>query len=298
MEAQENLIKATHEGELHIVDQTLPCAVLEDSTRIISQNAIFRAFGRAKRGRAGGDQRVSNVPAFIDANNLQPFINNDLWDVIKPVEYLNKYNRKVTGYKAEIIPLLCDVYLTARSESILTKKQLPLAVASEIIVRSLSKLGIIALVDEATGYQEVRDRIALQKILDKYILDEFRRWTKTFPAEFYKEMFRLKKWTYDEKSIKRPSVIGHYTNNIVYKRLAPAVLKELQHKNPTTEKGFRKQRHHQWLSGNVGFPKLKDHLVGVVALMKAAPNWGNFLRLLERAYPKYGDTMPMDFEEN
>ncbi|MCH7755092.1 hypothetical protein IH970_08215 [candidate division KSB1 bacterium] len=68
--------------------------------------------------------------------------------------------------------------------------------------------------------------------------------------------------------------------------------------NPTTEKGYRKQRHHQWLSGNVGIPKLKDHLVGVMALMKASPNWNNFLRLLERAYPKYGDTIPIDFEED
>ena len=296
MEVQEKPKKATHEGELHIAGQVLPCAVLEDGTRILTLSSVFKAFGRIPRGKSGN--RLINMPSFVDAKNLKEFINKDIAVLIKELDFVNTNGRFSKGYNAEALPAICDVYLEARKASALTKKQLPLAEVSEILVRSLSKIGIIALVDEATGYQEIRDRIALQKILDKYILEEFRRWTKTFPAEFYKEMFRLKKWSYEEKSIKRPSVIGHYTNNIVYRRLAPAVLKELQHKNPTTEKGFRKQRHHQWLSGNVGFPKLKDHLVGVVALMKAAPNWGNFLRLLERAYPKYGDTMPLDFEEN
>jgi len=32
-------------------------------------------------------------------------------------------------------------------------------------MRALAHIGITALVDEATGYQEVRDRLALQKIL-------------------------------------------------------------------------------------------------------------------------------------
>ena len=160
--------KVTHSGQLKIGKKELDCAVLEDGTRVISRNAIFRAFGRTKRGRASYEQRVPNMPSFIDANNLQPFINNDLMGGLKPLEYLNKSGRKTTGFKAEIIPMLCDVYLEARKQDALTKKQLPLAVASEIIVRSLSKIGIIALVDEATGYQEIRDRLALQKILEMY----------------------------------------------------------------------------------------------------------------------------------
>jgi hypothetical protein len=201
------------------------------------------------------------------------------------------------GFKAEILPEICNVYLEARRKGNLTKSQLPLAIAAEILTQGLSKVGIIALIDEATGYQEVRDKLALSAILDKYIRDDYRKWTQQFPQEFYKEMFRLRNWTYDEKSIKRPSVLGTYTNNIVYKRLAPGVLKELREKNPTDEKGHRKQRHHQWLTDNIGIPKLREHIYGAIALMKASPNWGTFLRLLNRAYQRYGDTIEMDLED-
>jgi len=110
-------------------------------------------------------------------------------------------------------------------------------------------------------------------------------------------MFKLKDWPYNEKLIKRPSVIGHYTNDLVYKRLAPGVLNELKEKNPSIKSGYRKRRHHQWLTDNIGIPKLKEHLIGLIALMKAAPNWRKFLDMANRVYPKYGDTIPMDFDE-
>lgn len=81
--------KATHQGTLKIGEKEMPCAVLNDGTRVISKNAIFRAFGRTKRGRKKDEVRVLNMPAFIDANNLQPFISEDLRGVLKQIEYKN-----------------------------------------------------------------------------------------------------------------------------------------------------------------------------------------------------------------
>ena len=165
--------KATHQGTLIIGDKKLKCAVLNDGTRIISRNAIFRAFGRTKRGRKKDEIRVLNMPTFMDANNLQPFISEGLRGVLKPLEYTSLQGKDAEGYKAEILPLVCDMYLSAReTPGALTKSQLPLAAVSEVIVRSLSKVGITALVDEATGYQEVRERDELQKILAAYISEE------------------------------------------------------------------------------------------------------------------------------
>ena len=131
---------------------------------------------------------------------------------------------KVDGFKAEILPLICEVYLKAKDGNILMPNQIPIAKQSEILIRSLSKVGIIALVDEATGYQEVRDRIALQKLLEKYLTDEWAKWTKTFPDEFYKELFRLKNIDYPPRTSQKPGYIGHWTNFIIYTRLAPGVL--------------------------------------------------------------------------
>ena len=77
-----------------------------------------------------------------------------------------------------------------------------------MLTRGLAHIGIIALVDEATGYQEVRDKLALQAILDAYLRKELAAWAKRFPDEFYREMFRLKGWQWQGMSVNRPQIVG------------------------------------------------------------------------------------------
>jgi len=68
----------------------------------------------------------------------------------------------------------------------------------EILVRGFARVGIIALVDEATGYQEDRARDALAKILEAFIAKELRKWISTFPIDYYKELFRLRGWRFPD----------------------------------------------------------------------------------------------------
>ena len=158
-------------------------------------------------------------------------------------------------------------------------------------------MGIIALVDEATGYQEVRDRLALQAILEKYISRELMPWTKRFPDEFYKEMFRLRDWQYSPVSVRRPSLIGKFTNDLLYSRLAPGVLAALKEITPRDEKGRTKHRFHQRLTEDVGHLKLAEHLSNIITLMKASAGWPGFYRLVQRALPKHGETLPLKFDD-
>ena len=160
----------------------------------------------------------------------------------------------------------------------------------------MRRIGIIGLVDEATGYQEIRARKALATILEKFIAEELQPWTMTFPYEFYDQIFRLKGWPGPD-GVKRPSVIGHYTNDFVYARLAPGVLAELRRKNPKLPAGYRKSRHHQWFTPDFGDPRLKEHLAAVTALMRAAPNWDGFMRSLNRAFPKLNETIPLALDD-
>jgi hypothetical protein len=123
------------------------------------------------------------------------------------------------------------------------------------------------------------------------IAEELRKWTKTFPDEFYKQMFRLRNWEFKPSSVRqRPSVVGKYTNNIVYDRLAPGILEELKKKNPKLPSGRRKHKHFQWLTEDIGDPRLREHLASVITLMRASSEWPQFLRMLDRALPRYGDT--------
>lgn len=282
------ILSATHIGKLYLGERELNCAVLQDGSRVISKSAIFRAFGRTKRGRKKGEIRVPdmpNLPSFIDANNLTKYISVELKKLLfVPIKYKTRNGRIIEGYKAEIIPLLCDVYLQARIDKVLTPKQERLAETSEILVRSLSKLGIVALVDEATGYQYDRDRDELQKILAAYISEELLPWTKRFPDEFYKQMFRLKGWNYPKPGGQRPGIVGIYTNKYVYDLLPPGVKEELQKVNPTVKPGRRRYKHHQFLTEDIGNNHLKDHLIKIITLMQVSKSWKDFNILFNRAF--------------
>ena len=95
------------------------------------------------------------------------------------------------GYEATVLVELCEAILAARAAGVLQPQQKNIAQKCEIIVRGLARVGIVALVDEATGFQEVRKRDALHKILEAYIAPELMPWTRRFPPSFYKEMFRV-----------------------------------------------------------------------------------------------------------
>lgn len=280
------LLKTTHEGVLELGEKSINCAILEDGTRVLLQTAVFKAFDRPARGNA----RLIDVPVFIDAKNLQPFIDESLKEMISPIEFLNKKGKKTKGFNAKMLPLLCKIYLDAREAGVLTTNQLPLARNSEILLLGLANVGIVALVDEATGYQYERDENALQSILKLYIRSEFLKWTSRFPMDFYKELFRLRGWEFDEDSTKRPILVGKLTNALIYEQLPEGVLEELRKKNPKNGNGRRRFKHHQFLTEDVGNPHLEKQLVAVTTLMRISSNWRKFKSNFNRAFPtKAGD---------
>ncbi len=278
-----------YSGDLHIGDLIIPCAVLEDGTRMLSQSGFAKSLGGSKPS-AITRRGTGNLPVFLAAKNLKPFIDKDLAAAAAPIPYQPQHGgRPALGVNAAALPKICDVWLKARDKKVLQTNQMHLAKQADIIMRGLAHVGIIALVDEATGYQDVRAREALEKILEQFIAQELLKWVKTFPNDFYRELFRLRNWRYSPLSVKRPIVVGRLTNNLVYERLAPGVLGELRILNPKTPKGKRKWHHHRWLTRDFGHPRLREHLWAVIALMKASANWNEFKRAINRALPKWED---------
>ena len=289
------VIAGTPDRPLIISGVEIPCYVLEDETRVFSQRGFFSALGlsRVSVKTEGG----SKIPRFAATESINPLIDKDLGVALSsPILFKSPVGGIAHGYPATILPEICKVVLEARRQGVLHRQQQTLAERCQILIEGLATVGVIALVDEATGYQRIREERALAKILEKYIAEELQPWTKTFPIEFYEELCRLKGWP-NILSVKRPSVIGKYTNEFVYERLAPGVLKELREKNPRLSKGYRAKKHHQWLTPDLGHPKLKEHLAAVIALMRASPNWNALLRNIQRAFPKFGDQSSLPFEE-
>lgn len=289
--------QATHSGELQIGDIVIECHVLEDGTRVLTQQGLYKSLGRAGNPKTNAETRgISNLPVFLQGKSLQPFINEDVKALSDPVKFRIAQGGQALGFKADLLPHICNICLDARDAGALHYSQNTMAERCKILSRGLAVVGITALVDEATGYQEVRDRLALQKILDRYLTDEWAKWTKTFPDEFYRNLFRLKGIEYPPASGKKPSYVGHWTNDIVYSRLAPGVLKELRKKNPRNESGNRSRRHHQHLTRDYGHPVLQEHLSNVIFLMKGCSTWGDFKTRLDAAKAKFGDTMQLPLD--
>lgn len=289
--------KATYgspERPLRIGGKDIQCYVLDDETRVITQASFLEALGRHRKAnvrKEGGEERL---PAILQGKAINPFISKDLLEKSIPVQFITETGSIASGYRAEILPMVCEVYLKARDAGVLPPNQKHVAVQAEILIRALAHVGIIALVDEATGYQYHRTRKSLEEILDKFISKELRKWAKTFPDEFYQEMFRLRGWQYVPLSIARPGVVGRYTNDLVYERLAPGVLEELKRITPKDNKGRPRHRLFQRLTEDVGHPRLREHLSAVIALMKASIKWDQFYRMIQRALPRYGEQMRLD----
>ncbi len=272
---------------LKIAGLEIPCYVLEDGRRVLVRAAILKAL-KMSGGSAHAGLEGDRLVKFVSTKGIRRHVSDELIQALtKPILMRTPHGTIAHASEATILADLCDAVLEAREKGDIHRQQINIAQQCEILVRGFARVGIIALVDEATGYQEVRNREALQAILDKYLRKEFAAWAKRFPDEFYREMFRLKGWQWRGIKVgKRPGVVGRYTNDIVYERLAPGLLEELQERNPKDEKGNRKAKHHQLLTDDVGHPALAQHLYAVIGFMRASSNWDQFYRMMQRAYPK------------
>lgn len=292
------VIAGAPDRPLTIAGIEIQCYVLEDETRVFSQRAMLRVIG-AGRGGAHTD-RGAEIPRILASKSIFPFVSNELIAVLKsPIEFQPpEGGRTAYGYPAILLADVCETILAARDAGALSPRQFHIANQCEALIRGFARVGIIALVDEATGYQEIRAKRALAAILEKFIAKDLQSWTKTFNLEFYLEIARLRGWP-SSYAIKRPSVVAKYTNNFVYGRIAPGLLKELRRKNPTISPGRRRAAHHQWFTPEHGHPKLKEHLAAVTALLRAAPNWTNFERSINRAFPIQNTDidLPLDYNE-
>ena len=280
---------ATHASVLRLGAAEIPCFVLEDGRRVLSQTAMVNSLGMSPSGATARPGQASHrMAVFVGSESLDAFVPNDLAHRIdEPIRFLSPRATPAYGYEATILADVCDVILAARRAGTLKPNQQHVADRAETLVRAFARVGIVALVDEATGYQERRDREELQRILAAYMAPELAGWTKRFPDEFYRQLFRLHGWAYTVASCKRPALVAQLTNQLVYEKLPRGVLEELKRRNPADDKGRRRHRHRQFLSEGVGHPHLQQHLYAVTALMRGSPDWGTFHRWFLRAFPPY-----------
>lgn len=280
---------------LRLGEFEIPCYVLDDGTRVFSGRGIQKAIGASVN--TSGAWLSKFVKSEAISSNLMPGILDKLNAPIV-------FNRNTSGgsqsdtygYEATLLIDLCDAIIKAYETRLLNNETYYNNANS--IIRAVAKVGIIALVDEATGYnkEKTRAKDELQKFLDKFLSEEAARWIKVFDDLFFEDLYKMHNWTWTQTS-KRPGVVGKWINDIVYERIAPLVLAELDKKNPKNENGNRSKKHHQYLSREVGLPKLKQHLEGVHALAMASKyDWTTFMHHMDNVYPKQYQQLEIDFD--
>jgi hypothetical protein len=223
----------------------------------------------------------------------------------KPIFYLVEDVRSV-GYDAALLPKVADVYLKYRDYCLQNGKAIPkmyrhIIDSCDMLMRALAGVAIVALVDEATGYQEIRPTDALQMYLEKLVRKELAAWAKKFPDEFYENIYRLKGWVWPGMKKNRYSVVAHYTRDLVYERIAPGLLRELEDRSPKNESGNRPNKLHQWLTEDIGHPLLAQHMHSLVMFQRLALasgfGWNRFLKMVDQVMPKRGNTLEIPFPD-
>jgi hypothetical protein len=284
--------QATHgapDKPLKIGDIEIGCYVLSNGMRVVSQAGMIKGMGFTK-GRPSEDndeERGRELPNFVGQNWIKPFIYNELTaSLAAPIKFRPPHGGNLAhGYPATILADICEAVLKARAAGAIQKRQEHIATQCESLIRGFARVGIIALVDEATGYQEKRDKDELHKILSLYLSEERLTWAKRFPDDYYKNLYRLRGWEWPSAKGHTP-LVGKLTNQLVYEKLPEGVLDELRRKNPVDpETGGRKHKHHQFLSENLGVKGLHEHLIQLITVMKISKDWDEFDKLFNKVFP-------------
>lgn len=284
------VLKSLYHGELDLNGFKISCAVLEDGTRVLVNRSFANAIG-IKGGGAYWQRKKTQggalLPEYLSAGYLEPFISEEFRvKLSNTISYINNRGVLTEGVPAVLLTDICDFYIKVGENGAFTDNQQVAEKAYKMLL-GFSKVGIIALVDEATGYQYERERFALNAILKTLVSDEILEYQSQFQISFYKEIFRLWGIPFTEYNIRhKPSFIGHLTNRYIYSNLpaGTVVLGELKKRTPKTIKGNYKYKLHQSLTEDKGREALKKVLYTVEAFAFASKNRAEFDRLVNERY--------------
>jgi hypothetical protein len=232
-----------------------------------------------------------HFPLHLAFKNLRPFIMEDgeLVEALRtPTRYRDAGGSVGDGIPGQVLRRICSVWVRAHKADVLGPSQEKIAEKAQVLLEALADVAIVALIDEATGYQKRRAHDALQKILAAYISPELLPWQARFPVSFYEQLYKVMGWKYDASSTARTAYVGKLTNRLIYEKLPPGVLGELKRLNPV-DPGTKRRRHkhHQILTNEIGHPHLQNQIVSVTTLLRATPpgNWRFFETLFNQAFP-------------
>jgi len=284
--AEQGMPEAEREGKLKIGDVVLDCYHLKDGRRLFHKRALARALGLKSTGgnafmKTMGRKGIGSVMP----DEMREKIDNPI--IFKPLG-----GDPAHGYEGTFIIDLCDFILDAYQKGALKPSQSFLGIQAEIILRASAKVGIIALIDEATGYIKDKKKEEYRELFKEFIKQECGEWAREFPEQFFDLIYRLYNLRRSNLKGKHPRFFGHFIRKYIYSPLVNshgAILEMLDGKNPVVYvNGGRKYKLFQFLSDQLGLPALRAHIWQVVGIGNSVRSKESFNRAFENAFPQSG----------
>ena len=239
-------------GKIDLGGDELDVYVLNTGDRVIALRSAIKSMSGVVSG---------NLGSYIGALALKPFIDSDL--LLGELLEFSIPGTQFTGrgMTTKHFELICRAFVQALQGSALTDRQREIAMKCAVLTAGLTRTGIDALIDEATGYQYERAEDALQVKLRAFISEELRAWEKTFPDELWEEFGRLTGWATPLQS--RPKWWGKLVTELIYDTLDDDVAAYLKKNRPPPG-----VRWHQQLTENYGVRQLVSRCYEVVGMAK------------------------------
>ncbi|MCU1256971.1 MAG: hypothetical protein JWM83_3270 [Candidatus Angelobacter sp.] len=273
--------KAVLWAELQIGDKTLPCYHLDTDVRVFSLKGVVVSLIETEGGQLAEYIKVKSLKDFLP-NDLVPAENDHIPALIQFDTGSEGVSKYALGLPVEKFIDLCDAYSKAAElKDNLTERQHRIAINANAFLRACAKVGIIALVDEATGYQSQRPLDELQLKLKLFLAEEMRKWEKTFPDDLWIQFGRLTNWK--GTLHQRPKYWGKLVMELIYEYLDPDVAQWLRENKPKPVHG---QNYFQWLNEQYGLKKLIEHIWKVVGIASTCSDMDELKRRMRELYGK------------
>lgn len=287
-------------GKLTLGGIDVDCYVTDDGERLIAGRGVQDVLHLVDQDLPESGQKPgSRLTRLLNNKKLKPLIYKDK----SPDHFWPKkrryQGRLIAGFNAEMLVDVCEGMLEARTKGALkTARQAIVAAQCEMILRGLAKTGIVALIDEATGYQNLRPADGLRNYFDQVLRSDLVSWFKRFPDEYYENIYKLRGWTWQGMGKNRYSVVSHYTNDLIYERMLPGLTQEFDLRNPKNAKGNRKRKNHLLLNDDAGDKLFSQQMFTVLALQRACltktgDKWAQFMALMDDVLPRRQSTIPL-----
>lgn len=275
---------------IRIADIEVPCYVLDDGRRVIPTNGMLDTLTMARGGAMV--RGMNRLELFVSRDRIKPFVSRDLHERIKdPIKFLIGKNIAY-GFTSDTLIEIAEAVIQADNAGVLQKQQAGIAHQCRVITASLTRIGLIALIDEATGYQTRRESDELQQILTAYLLPEHRPWMQSIPEAFTSEIYRVYGWKRNPNN-RGPRYAGKLIRQLIYERMPKPVLPKLDELNPSNKNYQRKHRHHQFLTEQQGLDHFRTQVITVMTLLRISNNKADFKKHLASYF---GSQMSFSFD--